>query len=93
MAHQPGNRCGSASGRAIPILRSREGSARPDQQAYVEDFHEAVLAFLGFHERYASLANTVATAVTHHATSVGNGTVARSRRIPIERRAEAAEQA
>ncbi|MDA1039416.1 MAG: DUF2293 domain-containing protein [Planctomycetota bacterium] len=60
------------------------------QQAYVEDFHGAVLAFLGFHERHASLANALATAVTHHATPVGSGTVARTKRIPIERRAEAA---
>lgn len=60
------------------------------QQAYVEDFHGAVLAFLGFHERHASLANTLATAVTNHATPVGSGTVARTKRIPIERRAEAA---
>jgi hypothetical protein len=60
------------------------------QQDYVEDFHGAVLAFLGFHERHASLANALATAVTNHATPVGSGTVARTKRIPIERRAEAA---
>lgn len=68
------------------------GSRRREktQQAYVEDFHGAVLAFLGFHERYANLANSLATAVTNHATPVGSGTVARTKRIPIERRAEAA---
>jgi hypothetical protein len=32
----------------------------------------------------------MARAVTEHATPVGSGTVARTRRIPIERRAEAA---
>ena len=60
------------------------------QTEYVEDFRGAVLAFLGFHERHASLANSLATAVTTHATPVGSGTVARTKRIPIERRAEAA---
>jgi hypothetical protein len=68
------------------------GSKRREKahQEYVEDFHGAVLAFLGFHERHASLANALATAVTNHATPVGSGTVARTTRIPIERRAEAA---
>jgi hypothetical protein len=32
----------------------------------------------------------MATAVTQHATPIGSGTVARTKRIPIERRAEAA---
>jgi hypothetical protein len=36
------------------------------------------------------LANRIARAVTAHATPVGSGTVARTKRIPIERRAEAA---
>ena len=60
------------------------------QSEYVEDFRGAVLTFLGFHERHASLANSLATAVTNHATPVGSGTVARTQRIPVERRAEAA---
>lgn len=46
--------------------------------------------FLGFHERHATLANSLATAVTNHATPVGSGTVARTQRIPIERRGEPA---
>ncbi|MEI7780564.1 MAG: DUF2293 domain-containing protein, partial [Planctomycetota bacterium] len=57
---------------------------------YVEDFAGAVLAFLAFHERHAALAAKLARAVTSHATPVGSGTVARTQRIPIERRAEAA---
>ncbi|MFM8495128.1 MAG: DUF2293 domain-containing protein [Planctomycetia bacterium] len=60
------------------------------QREYVEDFRGAVLEFLGFHERHATLAAALATAVTNHATPVGSGTVARTQRIPIERRAEAA---
>lgn len=60
------------------------------QTAYVEDFRRAVLDFLGFHSRYDELAQRLATAVTDHATPVGSGTVARTQRIPVERRAEAA---
>jgi hypothetical protein len=60
------------------------------QTEYVEDFRGAVLTFLGFHDRHAGLADLLAAAVTAHATPVGSGTVARTQRIPIERRAEAA---
>ena len=60
------------------------------QAAYVEDFHGAVVAFLRFDLRYNDLAIRLATAVTDHATPVGSGTVARTQRIPIERRAESA---
>jgi len=60
------------------------------QSQYVEDFAAAILAFLRFHPRHASLAGRLAQAVTTHATPVGSGTVARTQRIPIERRAEAA---
>jgi len=60
------------------------------QGEYVDDFRGAVLMFFGFHERHATLAKSLATAVTNHATPVGSGTVARTQRIPIERRAEAA---
>lgn len=61
-----------------------------EQQQYVEDFRGAVLQFLRFDARYTSVAETLATAITAHATPVGSGTVARTERIPIERRAEAA---
>ncbi|QDU25401.1 hypothetical protein ETAA8_04690 [Anatilimnocola aggregata] len=57
---------------------------------YVEDFRGAVLQFLGFSSYYSALAEKLATAVTAHATPVGSGTVARTERIPIEQRAEAA---
>lgn len=60
------------------------------QAAYVEDFHGAVVDFLRFDSRYRQLAIQLATAVTDHATPVGSGTVARTQRIPIERRAESA---
>ena len=60
------------------------------QVAYVEDFHKAVVAFLGFHANHVDLARRMARAVTDHATPVGSGTVARTKRIPVEQRAEAA---
>ena len=60
------------------------------QEEYVGSFFDSVLAFLGFDARYADLAARFARAVTDHATPVGSGTVARTERIPVERRAEAA---
>ena len=43
-----------------------------------------------FHANHAELADRLARAVTEHATPVGSGTVARTKRIPVEQRAEAA---
>jgi hypothetical protein len=73
--------------------KRKEADARRRENAqdeYVEDFHGAVLAFLAFYPTHADLADRLARAVTDHATPVGSGTVARTKRIPIERRAEAA---
>lgn len=60
------------------------------QGEYVEDFQAAVVTFLAFHHSFAEAADRLAQAVTQHATPVGSGTVARTQRIPIEQRAEAA---
>lgn len=60
------------------------------QAEYVEDFLEVVVTFLGFHPIHADLAARLAKAVTDHATPVGSGTVARTKRIPVEQRADAA---
>jgi Uncharacterized conserved protein (DUF2293) len=60
------------------------------QAEYVEDFFGAVVKFLAFHPDHAALAERLARAVTDLATPVGSGTVARTKRIPVERRAEAA---
>ena len=85
---------------ALEAERSTEGFARKKdadarrrekvQAVYVEDFHGAVVAFLAFHPAHADLAERLARAVTDHATPVGSGTVARTKRIPVEQRAEAA---
>lgn len=60
------------------------------QEAYVHDFAAEVFEFLRFAPTFRNQAIELATAVTAHATPVGSGTVARTERISIERRAEAA---
>jgi hypothetical protein len=73
--------------------RRKESDARRREKAhaeYVEDFHGAVVAFLAFHPIHDELADRLARAVTEHATPVRSGTVARTKRIPVEQRAEAA---
>jgi hypothetical protein len=73
--------------------KRKEADARrrdKSQAEYVEDFYGAVLEFLAFHPSHADLADRLARAVADHATPVGSGTVARTKRIPVEQRAEAA---
>jgi hypothetical protein len=72
--------------RQVAAARRRDKA----QANYIEDFFGAVLSFLDFHPAHADLAARLAWAVTAHATPVGSGTVARTQRIPIDRRAEAA---
>jgi hypothetical protein len=75
------------------FAKKKEAAARRREKAqaeYVEDFFGAVVTFLAFHPNHAALADRLARAVTEHATPVGSGTVARTKRIPVERRAEAA---
>src|SRR4051812_18332042 len=61
-----------------------------EQASYVVSFEVEILNFLRFTARFDALARFVARQVTAHATPVGSGTVARTKRIPIERRAESA---
>jgi hypothetical protein len=73
--------------------RRKEADARRRDKAQVQytgDFFAAVVTFLAFHPQHAVLAERLARAVTAHATPVGSGTVARTKRIPVEQRAEAA---
>ena len=75
------------------FAKKREADARRREQnqlQYVEDFTGFVVRFLAFHPHHADLAQRLAKAVADHATPVGSGTVARTRRIPVEQRAEAA---
>lgn len=85
---------------ALDAERSTEAHARKqaaakarrerDQRRYEGDFEAAVLAFLAFAPEHADTARIVAWRVAAHATPVGSGTVARTQRISLEERAEAA---
>jgi hypothetical protein len=83
-----------AAERADPAYAKRlEAGARrreTKQAEYVGTFRDAVLRFLAFAPCHAALANELADRVTLHATPVGSGTVARTERIPVDQRAEAA---
>jgi len=68
---------------------SRKRRAK-DEAVYAEDFRSAVLDFLAFHPIHAEKAELMARLIADHAVPVGSGTVARTERIPIDHRAEAA---
>ncbi|CAN5159684.1 hypothetical protein BH11PLA2_BH11PLA2_43150 [soil metagenome] len=70
----------------VADVRRREKA----QAEYVENIGGTVVVFLAFHPNHADLADRLAKAVTVHATPVGSGTVARTKRIPVEERAAAA---
>ncbi|MBO7146455.1 MAG: DUF2293 domain-containing protein [Lentisphaeria bacterium] len=80
--------------RSTPAYRNKLDAGRKrreeEQNQYVVTFRKAVMDFLAFAPRYQELAERFAAAVTDHAVPVGSGTVARTQRIPIEQRAEAA---
>ena len=80
--------------RATPAYskkRAAHAQRREARQAeYVENFRRAVLDYLAFAPPHGALAEKLADAVAAHATPVGSGTVARTERIPIDQRAEAA---
>lgn len=89
-----------ASRKEIEVKRSTPEYARrrerdlarreAKQKAYVGEFCAEVVNFLDFHPKYRNEAKLLAEKITAHATPVGSGTVARTERIPIARRAEAA---
>jgi hypothetical protein len=80
--------------RADPAYQRKLAAGRVrravEQAEYVEDFRGAVRTFLAFHPSRAAEAELLAERIAAHATPVGSGTVARTERIPIEERAEAA---
>jgi hypothetical protein len=83
-----------ADQRASPAYARRRaadaGRREHAQSEYAEDFRAAVAAFLAFSPDHADVQRQLADAVADHATPVGSGTVARTKRIPIHQRAEAA---
>jgi len=60
------------------------------QADYVVTFEREVLSFLGFSKEWLELGRAMAKRVAAHATPVGSGTVARTKRIEVAERAEAA---
>ena len=61
-----------------------------EQEVYAGDFRAAVLSFLNFHPSQHSAAELMSRLIADHAVPVGSGTVARTERISLEQRAEAA---
>ena len=80
--------------RATPAYAKKRAAATArrehEQAAYVVSFETEVLGFLRFAPRYDALGRALARRVTEHATPVGSGTVARTDRLSVERRAESA---
>ena len=72
--------------RRLQDLARREAQ----QKKYVAEFSSEVVNFLNFHPRYSSEAKSLGEKISVHATPVGSGTVARTKQIPIFKRAEAA---
>jgi hypothetical protein len=83
-----------AAERSTPAYARKRAAASTrrehEQAAYVVSFEVEVLQFLRFAPRFEAMARTIARSVTEHATPVGSGTVARTERIAIDRRAESA---
>ncbi|MFT5289056.1 MAG: hypothetical protein ACI8QS_002789 [Planctomycetota bacterium] len=71
-------------------LASDKARREKEQDRYVEDFVSEVQSFLNFHLAYSDLEAQLARLISAHATPVGSGTVARTKRIPVAQRAEAA---
>ncbi|PHS11317.1 MAG: hypothetical protein COA78_09920 [Blastopirellula sp.] len=80
--------------RATPAYAKRrqaDANRREQKQTdYVKEFRSEVIQFFAFDPQYAAIAFQMADAVTKHATPVGSGTVARTQRIPVQKRAESA---
>jgi len=80
--------------RADPAYQKKLEAGRKyrskQEEAYKKEFLAAVLQYLDFHPDFEDLAMDMATRITEHAIPVGSGTVARTKTIPIEQRAEAA---
>jgi hypothetical protein len=80
--------------RATPEYQKRRSAElerrKRAQASYAAEFELEVRSFLRFAPSFAALEAKLAQRVAAHATPVGSGTVARTERISIDRRAEAA---
>jgi hypothetical protein len=71
-------------------LESARRKREEEQAEYARDFTLEISLFLSFAPAFEELGIQLAAAICAHSVPVGSGTVARTERIPIERRAEAA---
>jgi len=82
------------SERSTPEYAKRRGAdlARRErtESEYVAEFEAEVLASLRFSKEWHPLGVVIARKIAAHATPVGSGTVARTKRIPVAERAEVA---
>ena len=80
--------------RANPSYQKKLDAAREKralaEEVYGADFRRAVMTYLNFHRDHRETASTVARLVTNQAIPVGSRSVARTTRIPLATRAEAA---
>ena len=74
-----------AKKRAADVARRERAQAD-----YVVEFETEVESFLAFSPEWRKLGHAMAKMVATHATPVGSGTVARTKRISVAERAEAA---
>lgn len=83
-----------AQERSDPAYQRKLDSARVkrerEQEEYAAQFQREVERFLNFAPVYARLAKGLSYAITEQGIDVGSGTVARTARITIDKRAEAA---
>jgi hypothetical protein len=83
-----------ASEREQPTYKKNLAASRhrrnQQQERYTLEFHAAIQQFLNFAYCYDNEEDRLATLVTQHAIPVGSATVARTKSIPIEQRAELA---
>ena len=63
---------------------------KKEQAHYAADFERAVRDYLAFAPRHEHLERKMARAIAQHAVPVGSGTVARTKRLAIEQKAQAA---
>lgn len=83
-----------AATRADPSYEKKLSAGRAkravEQTQYAEDFEAAIRDYLAFAARHRALSKRLSKRVADHAVPVGSGTVARTKRIPIDERASAA---
>ena len=71
-------------------LEAGRARRKKEQQAYEQEFKNALCRYLGFHPRFQKQELSMVERITAHAIPVGSGTVARTQRIPLAKRVEAA---